>query len=37
MVVESMQSDDDMRQLFRQEVKPRLAAFEEVGSYNQEI
>ncbi len=37
VVVESMQSDDDMRQLFRQEIKPRLASFDEVGAYNQEI
>jgi phosphomannomutase/phosphoglucomutase len=37
VVVESTQSDDDMRALFRQEVKPRLAAHKEVGSYNQEI
>ena len=37
VVVESMQSDDDMRSLFREEVKPRLAAFDEVGAYNQEI
>ena len=37
VVVESMQSDEDMRALFREEVKPRLAAFDEVGGYNQEI
>ena len=37
VVVESMRSDDDMRALFREEVKPRLAAFDEVGAYNQEI
>jgi phosphomannomutase/phosphoglucomutase len=37
VVVESMTSDDDMRALFRQEIKPRLAAFSEVGAYNQEI
>jgi phosphomannomutase/phosphoglucomutase len=36
-VVESMQSEDDMRTLFRNEVKPRLARFPEVGAYNQEI
>ena len=30
-------SDDDMRALFREEVKPRLAKFAEVGAYNQEI
>ena len=37
VVVESMQSDADMRKLFREEVKPRLASFSEVGAYNQEI
>jgi phosphomannomutase/phosphoglucomutase len=37
VVVESMSSDDDMRALFRDEVKPRLARFPEVGAYNQEI
>jgi phosphomannomutase / phosphoglucomutase len=37
VVVESMTSDDDMRALFRDEVKPRLARFPEVGAYNQEI
>ena len=37
VVVESMKSDDDMRALFREEVKPRLAKFAEVGAYNQEI
>jgi len=37
VVVESTQSDADMRALFRQEVKPRLAAHPEVGAYNQEI
>jgi phosphomannomutase/phosphoglucomutase len=36
-VVESMSSEDDMRRLFREEVKPRLARFAEVGAYNQEI
>ncbi|MEO6340020.1 MAG: phosphomannomutase/phosphoglucomutase [Caulobacteraceae bacterium] len=36
-VVESLTSEDDMRALFRQEVKPRLAAHPEVGGYNQEI
>jgi phosphomannomutase / phosphoglucomutase len=36
-VVESMASEADMVALFRQEVKPRLAAFAEVGAYNQEI
>ena len=37
VVVESTQSDEDMRALFRQEVKPRLAAHPEVGAYNQEV
>jgi len=37
VVVESMTSDDDMRALFRDEVKPRLARFPEIGAYNQEI
>ncbi len=37
VVVESMVGEDDMRALFRNEVKPRLAAFAEVGAYNQEI
>jgi phosphomannomutase/phosphoglucomutase len=37
VVVESMTSEADMRALFRDEVKPRLAAFAEVGKYNQEI
>jgi phosphomannomutase/phosphoglucomutase len=37
VVVESMTSDDDMKALFRDEVKPRLARFAEVGAYNQEI
>jgi len=37
VVVESMRSEDDMRALFREEVKPRLAAHPEVGGYNQEI
>jgi len=37
VVVESMTSDDDMKALFRDEVKPRLAKFAEVGAYNQEI
>ena len=36
-VVESMSSEDDMRALFRTEVKPRLAKFSEVGAYNQEV
>ena len=33
----SMTSEDDMRALFREEVKPRLAKFAEIGAYNQEI
>jgi phosphomannomutase / phosphoglucomutase len=37
VVVESTRSADDMRALFREEVKPRLAAHAEVGAYNQEI
>jgi phosphomannomutase/phosphoglucomutase len=37
VVVESMQSADDMRALFRDEVKPRLARYAEIGGYNQEI
>jgi len=37
VVVESMTSADDMRALFRDEVKPRLAKHAEVGAYNQEI
>jgi len=37
VVVESVRSEDDMRALFRQEVKPRLAKEPEVGAYNQEI
>ena len=37
VVVESTQSEDDMRALFRQEVKPRLANHPEVGAYNQEV
>lgn len=37
VVVESMQSAEDMRALFRDEVKPRLARFPEVGAYNQEV
>jgi phosphomannomutase/phosphoglucomutase len=32
-VVESMQGEDDMRALFRTEVKPRLARHPEVGAY----
>jgi len=37
VVVESARSEDDMRALFREEVKPRLARRPEVGAYNQEI
>ena len=37
VVVESTQSADDMRALFHQEVKPRLAKRPEVGAYNQEV
>ena len=37
VVVESLQSEDDMRDLFHKEVKPRLAKHPEVGAYNQEI
>jgi len=37
VVVESMTSDEDMRALFHQEAKPRLARFGEVGAYNQEV
>jgi phosphomannomutase/phosphoglucomutase len=37
VVVESTQSDADMRALFREEVKPRLARHAAVGAYNQEI
>ena len=37
VVVESLQSEDDMRALFRDEVKPRLAREPEVGAYNQEV
>ena len=37
VVVESLRSADDMRALFHQEVKPRLARHPRVGAYNQEI
>ena len=37
VVVESMQSNEDMIDLFRKEVKPRLAKWKEIGAYNQEI
>ncbi len=37
VVVESTRSEADMRALFREEVKPRLAKHGEIGAYNQEI
>jgi phosphomannomutase/phosphoglucomutase len=37
VVVESTRSADDMRDLFHKEVKPRLAAWPQIGKYNQEI
>jgi len=37
VVVESLRSEDDMRALFREEVKPRLARHPEIGAFNQEI
>jgi phosphomannomutase/phosphoglucomutase len=37
VVVESMANQDDMRALFHNEVKPRLAKHPGVGAYNQEI
>ncbi len=37
VVVESTRSTDDMRALFRDEVKTRLARHPEVGRYNQEV
>ncbi|MEH6663266.1 MAG: phosphomannomutase/phosphoglucomutase [Brevundimonas sp.] len=37
VVVESLKSGADMRDLFRREVKPRLAAHDAVGAWNQEI
>jgi len=37
VVVESLASADDMRALFRDEVKPRLGRHAAVGAYNQEI
>jgi phosphomannomutase/phosphoglucomutase len=37
VVVESTRSEDDMRALFRDEVKARLAKRPQVGAYNQEI
>jgi phosphomannomutase / phosphoglucomutase len=37
VVVESTRSAADMRDLFRKEVKPRLANWTQIGAYNQEI
>jgi phosphomannomutase / phosphoglucomutase len=37
VVVESLTSEADMRALFHQVVKPRLAAHPEVGAFNQEV
>ena len=37
VVVESLRSEDDMRDLFHKEVKPRLGQYAEIGAYNQEI
>ena len=37
VVVESTVSENDMRDLFRKEVKPRLAKHAGVGGYNQEV
>jgi len=37
VVVESTRSEEDMRALFRDEVKPRLAREAAIGAYNQEI
>ena len=37
VVVESTQSEADMRALFREEVKPRLAKWPQIGAYNQEV
>ena len=37
VVVESTHSEADMRALFREEVKPRLARRPGIGAYNQEI
>ena len=37
VVVESTRSADDMRDLFRKEMKPRLGKHPQVGAYNQEI
>lgn len=37
VVVESLRSEDDMRDLFHREVKPRLAVHDAVGAWNQKI
>jgi phosphomannomutase/phosphoglucomutase len=37
VVVESTRSEDDMRALFHDEVKPRLAKEADVGAYNQQV
>ncbi len=37
VVVESLRSEDDMRALFHEEVKPRLGRRPGVGAYNQQI
>ncbi len=37
VVVESLRSAEDMRELFRMDVRPRLALRPSVGAYNQEI
>lgn len=37
VVVESTRSEDDMRALFREEVRPRLAKWPQIGAYNQEV
>jgi phosphomannomutase/phosphoglucomutase len=37
VVVESVRSDADMRALFHDEVKPRLARHPDVGAYNQQV
>lgn len=37
VVVESVSSDADMRALFRDEVRPRLARYPQVGDYNQQV
>ncbi|MDO8378218.1 phosphomannomutase/phosphoglucomutase [Phenylobacterium sp.] len=37
VVVESTQSDADMRALFHEEVKPRLGKRPQVGAYNQQV